>query len=133
MDFLRYRADVNPDYCFSESKQKGTQKGMIHFRILSKSNVYLLWMVRFTILRVTSAALSSARVSASGAKCDFCCFDNLSIIDVVAMVTRSCDNEDVRPPVSKLNGPHREKIRPRCFRPGPTQIRLYSHRKWLEA
>ena len=37
-----------------------TEKGMIHFRILIKSNVYLLWMVRFTTLRVTSAAVSSA-------------------------------------------------------------------------
>ena len=29
--------------------------------------------------------------------------------------------------------PRCEKSGPQGFRPGPTQTRLYSHRKWLEA
>ena len=29
--------------------------------------------------------------------------------------------------------PRHEKTCLRCFRPGPTQTRLYSHRRWLDA
>ena len=32
-----------------------------------------------------------------------------------------------------LNEPHCEKTSLGGFRPGPTQTRLYSHRRWLEA
>ena len=32
-----------------------------------------------------------------------------------------------------VNEPRREKTCLRDFRPGPTQIRLYNHRGWLEA
>ena len=39
-------------------------------------------------------------LNAPSVKCDFCCRDNMSIIDAVAVVTRSCDNEVDRPPVS---------------------------------
>ena len=35
--------------------------------------------------------------------------------------------------VSKINEPRCEKTGLRGFRPGPTQIGLYSHRRWLEA
>ena len=37
------------------------------------------------------------------------------------------------PVVQTINEPRSEKTGHRGFRPGPTQIELYCHRRWIEA